>query len=257
MSIDTVEIYGPIGPDGATVAVPTIVQVGVAIASATSPLILNATTLDISINQSLLALSNTQISGLGTASTRDVPASGNAISSQVVLGSDGRLSDTRTPTAGSIVDAMIATTLSPSKITGTAVITSDSRLSDARTPVAHASTHAFGGTDALTLAESQITGLVSDLASKAPVASPTFTGIITAPFTVAGFVKTSSSGVLSSGTIAESDVTNLVSDLSAKLSVATAASTYAPIASPTFTGTVTTPNGAVLGTPASINLTNR
>jgi hypothetical protein len=228
----------------------------VAIASATSPLILNATTLDISINQSLLALSNTQISGLGTASTRDVPASGNAISSQVVLGSDGRLSDTRTPTAGSIVDAMIATTLSPSKITGTAVITSDSRLSDARTPVAHASTHAFGGTDALTLAESQITGLVSDLASKAPVASPTFTGIITAPFTVAGFVKTSSSGVLSSGTIAESDVTNLVSDLSAKLSVATAASTYAPIASPTFTGTVTTPNGAVLGTPASINLTN-
>jgi hypothetical protein len=70
----------------------------------------------------------------------------------------------------------------------------------------------------LTLAQSQVTGLVSDLAAKAPLASPTFTGTVTAPLT-AGFVKSSSGGVLSSSTIAESDVTNLVSDLAAKLAI--------------------------------------
>jgi hypothetical protein len=48
-------------------------------------------------------------------------------------GNDARLSDTRTPTNGSVGDAQVST-LSPGKITGTAVITSDSRLSDQRVP---------------------------------------------------------------------------------------------------------------------------
>ena len=42
---------------------------------------------------------NTDITGLGTASTKNAPASGNAASTEVVLGSDSRLSDSRTPTA--------------------------------------------------------------------------------------------------------------------------------------------------------------
>ena len=46
-----------------------------------------------------IAIANTQVSGLGTASTKDVPASGNASTTQVVLGSDTRLSDSRTPTS--------------------------------------------------------------------------------------------------------------------------------------------------------------
>jgi hypothetical protein len=49
---------------------------------------------------------------------------------------------------------------------GGIVASSDSRLSDSRTPTAHASTHASAGSDPLTLAESQITGLVADLALK-------------------------------------------------------------------------------------------
>lgn len=53
---------------------------------------------------------------------------GIADTSQLVLTSDGRLSDARTPTAH---------THAPSEITGTAVVTTDSRLSDARTPTAH------------------------------------------------------------------------------------------------------------------------
>ena len=49
---------------------------------------------------------------------------------------------------------------------GTSAQGNDSRLSDARTPTSHASSHASDGSDPLTLAQSQITGLTSDLASK-------------------------------------------------------------------------------------------
>ncbi len=64
---------------------------------------------------------------------------------------------------------------------GTSAQGNDSRLSDARTPTSHASSHASDGSDPLTLAQSQITGLTSDLALKAPLASPTLTGVPTAP----------------------------------------------------------------------------
>ena len=89
--------------------------------------------------------------GLGTAATLNAPTSGNALTTQVVKGDD-------------------------------------TRLMDARAPTAHASTHASAGSDPLTLSESQITGLTSDLAGKAA----------------------------SSHTHAESDVTGLVSDLAGK-----------------------------------------
>ena len=56
--------------------------------------------------------------GLGTAAVANTGTG----AANVILGNDARLTDTRTPTAASIVDAMIATTLSPSKITGTAAI---------------------------------------------------------------------------------------------------------------------------------------
>lgn len=56
------------------------------------------------------------------------------------------------------------------------VLTNDGRLTDTRTPTAHASSHAAAGSDPLILAQSQITNLTSDLAAKAPSASPTFTG---------------------------------------------------------------------------------
>ena len=54
-----------------------------------------------------VTLANTDISGLGTASTKDVPATGNASSSQVVYGTDTRLSDTRTPADDSVTSAKI------------------------------------------------------------------------------------------------------------------------------------------------------
>jgi len=82
--------------------------------------------------------------GLGTAAVVDVPASGDATSGQAVKGSD-------------------------------------SRLSDARTPTAHKASHESGGSDEVTLAQSQVTDLTSDLGLKAPLASPTLTGVPTAP----------------------------------------------------------------------------
>jgi hypothetical protein len=88
----------------------------------------------------------------------------------------------------------------------------------------------------LTITQSQVTNLTNDLAAKAPLASPTFTGTVTTPLT-AGFVKSSAGGVLSATTIAESDVTNLTTDLAAK----------APLAGPTFTGTVTLPDTTSIG----------
>ena len=95
-------------------------------------------------------------------------------------------------------------------------------------------------------------------ALKANLASPTFTGVPTAPTATAGTnttqiattafvqaaVSAGSGAAWGSITGTLSSQTDLQSALDAKLSTSTAASTYAPIASPTFTGTVTIPSGA-------------
>lgn len=70
--------------------------------------------------------------------------------------------------------------------TAALVLTSDSRLSDSRTPTAHAASHVAAGSDPLTLSQAQVTSLVSDLAAKAPLASPALTGTPTAPTASAG-----------------------------------------------------------------------
>jgi hypothetical protein len=114
----------------------------------------------------------------------------SAITGTAVITSDSRLSDTRTPTDGTVTDAkIVAGGLSTTAITGTAVITSDARLSDARTPTAHAASHGSAGSDSITVAQSQVTNLGTDLAAKAPLASPTFSGTPAAP-TAANTVNT-------------------------------------------------------------------
>ncbi len=50
----------------------------------------------------------------------------------------------------------------------------------------HAVTHGAGQSDAITIAQSQVTNLTTDLAAKAPLISPTFTGTPTAPTATAG-----------------------------------------------------------------------
>lgn len=86
---------------------------------------------------------------------------------------------------------------------------------------------------AVTIPESQVTNLTSDLALKAPLASPALTGTPTAP-TASGGTNTTqlaTTAFVQAVTIPESQVTSLVSDLALK----------APLASPTFTGTMTVP----------------
>jgi len=59
------------------------------------------------------------------------------------------------------------------------------------------------------ITESQVTNLTTDLAAKAPTASPTFTGTVTTPLTTAGYVTTTSGGVIGSvATIPNAGLTN-------------------------------------------------
>lgn len=123
--------------------------------------------------------------------TDEIEIAPSQVTGTAVITTDSRLSDQRVPSDdsvtsakivnGSIIDADInaSAAIAPSKISGTAVITTDSRLSDSRTPTSHAASHASGQSDALTLSQSQITGLETSLLSKAPIASPTFTGTVT------------------------------------------------------------------------------
>jgi hypothetical protein len=101
---------GPIGPTGAT-GTPgaTGPQGSSGVVSVTGPITNTGTSgaAVIGINQSLISIANTQVTGLGTSSTKDIPASGNASTSQVVYGTDTRLSDTRTPTDGTVTTAKI------------------------------------------------------------------------------------------------------------------------------------------------------
>lgn len=132
----------------------------------------------------------------------------------------------------------------------TAAVGNDTRLSDARTPTAHASTHASAGSDPVTLAESQVTNLVSDLATltsgvagKQPLDSD-LTSIAALDASTAGAIASDGAGWIkktyaqlktalglvkadvglgnvdntadASKTFTESQVTNLVTDLAAK-----------------------------------------
>jgi hypothetical protein len=84
------------------------------------------------------------------------------------------------------------------------------------------------------IAQSKISGLTTDLAAKAPLAGPTFTGTVVLPSTTSiGNVTSTEIGYVDGVTSA------IQTQIDSKLATATASSTYAPIASPTFTGTVT------------------
>lgn len=65
-----------------------------------------------------------------------------------------------------VSDAGGAAALDVGTTAGTVAAGDDSRLSDARTPTAHAASHGSGQSDAITVAQSQVTDLTTDLAAK-------------------------------------------------------------------------------------------
>jgi hypothetical protein len=99
-----------------------------------------------------------------TSVTASAPLTGGTITSSGTIGLD-----------------QSALSIQPGQVAGTAVITTDTRLSNSRTPTSHASTHASAGSDPVTLAQSQVTNLTTDLAAKAPLVSPALTGTPTTP----------------------------------------------------------------------------
>jgi hypothetical protein len=121
---------------------------------------------------------------LGTSAAKDVALSGDASSTQVVYGTDSRLSNARTPSAhaashangGSDALTLLKAQISDFPTLGTSsalnvaaagnaasgevVKGSDTRLSDARTPAAHKNTHITGGSDVILAATTSASGLV-------------------------------------------------------------------------------------------------
>jgi hypothetical protein len=138
---------------------------------------------------------------------------------------------------------------------GGIVASTDPRLTNSRTPTAHASTHASAGSDPVTLSQSQVTSLVSDLALKSPLASPTFTGTPAAP-TAADLTNTTriaTTAFVYNNASQSGDGTPSADGTAARgtsLHYARADhvhptdTTLAPKASPTFTGTPAAPTAA-------------
>lgn len=107
----------------------------------------------------------------------------------------------------------------------TAAAGNDARLSDARTPVAHAASHASGGTDPITIAESQVTSLTTDLAARVLTSDARLSDARTPT----AHASTHAAAGTDPLTLSESQVTNLVTDLSGKVPTARTVSTTAPL----------------------------
>lgn len=123
--------------------------------------------------------------GLGTAATRPVGTDPG----MVAAGDDPRITGALQASDNlaaltSVAAARASLGLGTSAIADTGsggtnvIVGGDSRLTDARTPLAHAASHAIGGTDALTLATSQVSGLDAALASTPVVINVTAHGVV-------------------------------------------------------------------------------
>ena len=102
---------GPTGPTGATGANSTVTgPTGPSgVISVTGPVTNTGTSTAavIGIDQTTISIANTQVTGLGTSSVKNVPSSGDASATEVVYGTDTRLTNTRTPTDGTVTTAKI------------------------------------------------------------------------------------------------------------------------------------------------------
>ena len=104
---------GPTGPSGVVSVTGPITNTG------------TSTSAILGIDQTTLSIANTQVTGLGTSSVKDIPATGDATTSQVVYGTDTRLSNVRTPADLSVTTAKIVdANVTADKLASNAVTTS-------------------------------------------------------------------------------------------------------------------------------------
>lgn len=97
--------------------------------------------------------------------------------------------------------------------------TSDARLTDARTPTAHAASHGSAGSDVITLAQSQVTNLTTDLAGKVGTSRTVST---TAPLSGGGDLSADRTLTIADGTTAQKGAVQLT-DSTSSTSTTTAA----------------------------------
>ena len=125
---------------------------------------------------------------------------------------------------------------------------------------------------ALAADESAATALTTLVNTKAPLASPTFTGVVTIPSgaSISGFAPLAAPTFTGTVTLPAStsigNVTNVElsyldgvtstvqGQIDAKIDSAIAATTYAPLASPTLTGTVTLPESTSIGNVSNLEI---
>jgi hypothetical protein len=119
------------------------------------------------------------------------------------------------------------------------------------------SSHNLDTTNVHGISDTSVLVTTTDLALKAPIAGPTFTGTVVLPSTTSiGNVSATEIGYLDGVT------SGVQTQLDSKLSTSTASSTYAPKADPSLTGTATvenitvTGNLTVQGTTTTVDTTN-
>jgi len=200
-----------------------------------------STTATIQANYSTTTATNAEIaSQITTHSTDGTNVHGISDTANLVYTNDSRLSDTRTPSTGSVTTGTIADgAVTPAKIEDGAVTTA--KLYDSSVTTAK-------------IADSNVTAakLASDSVETAKIADGAVTSAKIAANTITGDdIKSSTIGwdrLVISSTVSETElgyvdgVTSAIqTQLDSKLASASAASTYAPLASPALTGTPTAP----------------
>lgn len=148
------------------------------VANQSAMLALTAETGDIAIRSDLSKTFVLQASPASTLSNwvelstpTDVITSVNGQTGSVVLGySDvGAAPTSHTHANTDITGLGTAAVANTGTGASNVILGNDSRLTDTRTPTAHKTSHQSGGSDELTLAQSQVTDLTTDLAGKAPL----------------------------------------------------------------------------------------
>jgi hypothetical protein len=167
---------------------------------------------------------------------------GIADTADLVLTNDSRLSDTRTPTDNTVTTAKIVNSnVTADKLAGDSVTTA--KILDGAVTSAKIADGTIVNADinaSAAIAQSKIANLTTDLAAKADLASPTFTG------TVSGITKSM---------VGLGNVDN-TSDANKPVSTATqtALDLKANLAGPTFTGTVVLPSTTSIGNVSATEL---